>query len=67
MDFQVISDETGKVLAVLSFCTLDCAMRIATEYKRVLGVPTYRNTMRLREGAPVVGSRLPELVREVRP
>lgn len=66
MDFQVISDETGKILAVLSYCTLDFAMRIAAEYKRVLGTPTYRNTMRC-QIAPVVGFRLPELVREARP
>ena len=65
MDFQVISDETGKVLAVLSYATLDFGQKVAANYGRVLGVPTYRNTMRC-QMAPVVGSRLPELVREVR-
>jgi hypothetical protein len=64
MDFQVISDETGRVLAVLAYATLTLGQQVAAQYSRVLGVRTYRNTMRCLL-APRVGSRLPELVREV--
>jgi hypothetical protein len=65
MDYQIISDETGKVLAVLSYATLALAQEVARQYSRVLGVPCYRNTMRCRF-APVIGAVLPELVREIR-
>lgn len=66
LDYQVISDETGHVLAVLAYATLDFGQKVAANYARVLAVRTYRNTMRAHV-PPTVGTHLPELVREVRP
>lgn len=63
MDYQIISDDTGRVLAVLSYATLALGQEVARQYSRVLGFTTYRNTMRC-QTAPTVGSRLPELSRE---
>lgn len=64
LDYQIITDDRGKVLACLAYCTLDLAMRTAAEYKRVLGVCTFRNTVRCAV-APTVGTVLPEFCRAV--
>lgn len=62
LNYQILSDETGKVLAVLSYCTLSLGQEVARQYERVLGTPVYRNTFRTNT-PPAVGTRLPELVR----
>lgn len=62
LDYQVISDERGKVLAVLAYCTLAFGQEVARQYSRVLAFPVYRNTYRCAV-APAVGTVLPELTR----
>lgn len=62
LNFQILSEASGKILAVLSYCTLAHAQRIAAEYERILGVPVYRTTICAMR-APQVGTVLPELVR----
>lgn len=62
LDYQVLSEASGKVLAVLSYATLSLGQEVARQYERVLGVPVYRNTMRCAV-APQVGAVLPELTR----
>ena len=64
LDYQIVTDDTGKVLAVLSYCTLTLAQEIARQYARVLGIRTCRNTVRA-SVAPQVGARLPEYSRAV--
>ena len=59
LDYQILSYHSGKIVAVLSYCTLDHAQRIAAEYERVLACPIYRNTIRAAV-APQVDTVLPE-------
>lgn len=55
MEFQIITNESGKVLAVLSYCTLSLAQEVARRYARVLGCATYRFTHYGESTLPKIG------------
>lgn len=59
LNYQIITDATGKILAVLSYCTVTLAQKAAREYARVLGCNTYRLVMRVTD-PPQVGTTLPQ-------
>lgn len=67
MDYQIITDDAGKVLAVLGYSTLALAQEVARVYARILGCATYRATYTFvsHPAEPKIGSTLP--IRALKP
>lgn len=55
--FQVITDGTGKALAVMAYCPVELAQETARQYARIIGCNMYRHTVDLPSGVngPVAG------------